>query len=266
MEMNDFYLLPGEKPLDRLAPDGGFCGIFRRFGCIGDSLSSGEFESLVGGTRTYHDLYDYSWGQYLARLCGSSALNFSRGGMTAKEYCQSFAEANGYWDPSLACPCYIVALGVNDLYGGQPVGSLADVDIENEENNADTFAGWYGRILTRLKRISPKARVFLVTLARESADGEDRAALKRAHAALLKEFAAKYPFTYVIDLLTYGPDYSDPTFRSAFYHYGHLNAAGYLFTAKLFAGYIDYYIRSDFASFAQVGLIGTEFYDETLDK
>ena len=33
-----------EKPLDTLVKDGGFCGIFRRIGCVGDSLSSGEYE------------------------------------------------------------------------------------------------------------------------------------------------------------------------------------------------------------------------------
>ena len=33
-----------EKPLDTLLHDGGFCGIFRSIVCIGDSLSSGEFE------------------------------------------------------------------------------------------------------------------------------------------------------------------------------------------------------------------------------
>ena len=38
---------PGEKPLDQLILNGGFCGIFRTIACIGDSLSSGEFESLI---------------------------------------------------------------------------------------------------------------------------------------------------------------------------------------------------------------------------
>ena len=37
-----------EKPLDTLVKDGGFCGIFRRIGCVGDSLSSGEYESIPG--------------------------------------------------------------------------------------------------------------------------------------------------------------------------------------------------------------------------
>ena len=31
-------------------------------GCIGDSLSSGEFESLdEAGNRGYHDMFEYSW-------------------------------------------------------------------------------------------------------------------------------------------------------------------------------------------------------------
>ena len=61
-----------EKPLERLLPDGGFCGIFRTIACIGDSLSSGEFESMnEEGKRGYHDYYEYSWGQYIARTIGS---------------------------------------------------------------------------------------------------------------------------------------------------------------------------------------------------
>ena len=54
----------GEKPLDKLVTNGGFCGIFRTIACIGDSLSSGEFESLNNdGQRGYHDYFEYSWGQ-----------------------------------------------------------------------------------------------------------------------------------------------------------------------------------------------------------
>ena len=79
--MNIYEYINGtenEKPLDRIVTDGGFCGIFRTIGCIGDSLSSGEFESLnADGTKGYHDFYDYSWGQYIGRACGSKVYNFS---------------------------------------------------------------------------------------------------------------------------------------------------------------------------------------------
>ena len=65
-----------DKPLDTLVTDGGYMGIFRKVAFIGDSLSSGEFESNVGDATTYHDLYDYSWGQFIARDAGLAAYNF----------------------------------------------------------------------------------------------------------------------------------------------------------------------------------------------
>ena len=74
--------------------------IFRRMAFIGDSLSSGEFETRdAEGKAHYHDLYEYSWGQFIARKNDLHAYNFSRGGMTAKEYVESFAEAQGFRDP-----------------------------------------------------------------------------------------------------------------------------------------------------------------------
>ena len=129
MKLKKFMALPSGDPLDELRPNGGFCGIFRTIGCIGDSLSSGEFESLdEEGNKGYHDEYEYSWGQYLARLTGSKVYNFSRGGMSAREYCESFAEANDFWNPDKLCQAYIIAMGVNDLMGQhQELGSLDDI-------------------------------------------------------------------------------------------------------------------------------------------
>lgn len=85
-----------EQPLDHYAADGGFCGILHTVGCIGDSFSSGEFQSQhESGKYGYHDMYEYSWGQFMARLCGIKVYNFSRGGMTAEWFCKSFTEETG---------------------------------------------------------------------------------------------------------------------------------------------------------------------------
>ena len=73
MDITKYYGNPDEKPLDIIKPDGGFFGIFRTVGCIGDSLSSGEMESLdENGNRGYHDYFEYSWGQYMARAAGNA--------------------------------------------------------------------------------------------------------------------------------------------------------------------------------------------------
>ena len=248
-----------EKPLDHIPMDGGMCAIFRTIGCIGDSLSSGEFESMNGeGKRGYHDFYEYSWGQYMARHCGLTAYNFSKGGMTAKEYWDSFANAKGFWDPTLLCQAYIIALGVNDLLNkGQEMGSVADICVEDYTKNADTFAGYYARIIQRLKSMQPHARFFLVTMPR---CGDSKVDKKQAHAALLHQMAELFDYTYVIDLYRDGPVY-DAEFKRRYYLGGHLNPAGYLLTARMFESYIDYYVRHNPEDFAQVPFIGKGYHN-----
>ena len=190
MDMRRYYANPGEQPLDCIKPDGGFTAIFRTIACIGDSLSSGEFESLTeDGQRGYHDLFEYSWGQYIARAAGCKVYNFSRGGMTASEYCDSFAAAMDFWNPAYASQAYIVALGVNDLMGqNQPLGTTADICAQDCEKNAKTFAGYYGRILQKYRAIEEKSRLFLMTMPRDAGDTPEQDAKKAAHAALLHEF------------------------------------------------------------------------------
>ena len=260
MNIKDYYFDPASRPLDRLLPDGGFCGIFRTIGCIGDSLSSGEFESMDGaGNRGYHDYFEYSWGQYIARMTGAKVYNFSRGGMTASEYCNSFAEANGFWDEKLLCQAYIIALGVNDVLNqNQPLGTTGDICPEDYTKNAPTFAGYYGRIISRLKSMQPKARFFLVTMPRGTDEVRNRKASEVTK--LLYEIAGLFEWTYVIDLEKEAPVY-DAEFYRNFFLGGHMNPAGYLLTAKMIATYIDYYVRKYPEDFTQVGFIGTPFHN-----
>ncbi|MBR6914881.1 MAG: SGNH/GDSL hydrolase family protein [Clostridia bacterium] len=247
---------PNEKPLDRLAPGGGFCGIFRSIGCVGDSLASGEFESkLDDGEGRNVDMFDYSWGQYIARDTGAVVRNFSRGGMTAKEYWNSFAEDMGYWDPALACQAYIIALGVNDLYYCKwEIGSTDDVHPDEPEKNADNFAGYYGKIISRLRSIQPRARFFLMSMPSEP-DGENE--MRRAARDLLDGMTKLYPRTYLLDFYEYFPEQTDE-FKRFFYTGTHLDPMGYLFTARCVESYIDWHIRRDPRAFAEVPFIGTD--------
>ena len=55
-----------EKPLDRLVDGYSHTSVFRTIAFVGDSLSSGEFETCDrDGNKAYHDLYEYSWGNIL---------------------------------------------------------------------------------------------------------------------------------------------------------------------------------------------------------
>ena len=251
-----------EKPLDKLDPTGGFTAIFRTIGCVGDSLSSGEFEATdpETGGKTYHDEFEYSGGQFLARMTGSKVWNFSRGGMKAKEYCDSFAEAKGFWGKDKLCDAYIIALGVNDitnaLAGGCEIGTADDIDPKNGENNPKTVLGYYGKIICRLRQNRPDAFFFPVTIPRDWRYTEKRGELQAKLNDGIRRLPDLFPRTYVLDLNRFAPAF-DETFVKHYQLGGHLNPMGYLLIARMVGSYIDYIIRHNTGDFKQVGFIGT---------
>lgn len=250
---------PNEKPLDRMVTDGGFCSIFRTIACIGDSLSSGEFESTKpDGTTGYHDMFEYSWGQFMARAAGCKVYNFSKGGMTAKEYLESFADRKGFWNEDLACQAYMLALGVNDLsnFDLDSIGTVNDA-LKGFDTNHETFAGYYGEIIRRYRKIQPRAKFFLITTLRDPSHSPERKEKGERHAELLREIAKETENTYVIDLMKYGPAYDDD-FHSKFCLGFHLNPMGYRFTADMIMSYVDYIVRHNLDDFKKTGFIGTD--------
>ena len=261
MNIRDYMKNERERPLDRIVDDGGFAALFRTFACVGDSLASGEFETRDGqGGRGFHDLFEHSWGQYMARAMGSKAYNFSRGGMTAKVYMESFAEEMDFWNPEKACQAYILALGVNDvsmaLREGWPLGSMDDVK-DDWRGNGKTFAGYYAAIIQRYKAISPDAKFFLLTMPVDPERPRERVPLEEEHARLIRAMAERFG-AYVIDLRRYAPVY-DREFKDSFYLNGHMNPCGYILTAKMLMSYMDYIIRHNMEDFSEAGLIGTPF-------
>lgn len=244
-----------EKPLETLVGGYSNTAIFRTIAFIGDSLSSGEFETVDdNGNRGYHDLYEYSWGQYIARKNGSVAYNFSRGGMTAKWYLDSFAEENGLWDKDKECQAYVIALGVNDIYNqNMKIGDAKDITATDFPEERP-FISYYAEIIRKYKEISPDAKFFLVTFPNEG-DRPDNAKTEGMIKALYA-LAEHFNNSYVINLYEYGPVY-DNEFREKYYLHGHMNPMGYIVTANLIDSYIDYIIRTNPTDFKNVGFIGT---------
>lgn len=254
MDWEKYFDDKDEKPLDRLVEGYSHTSIFRTMAFIGDSLSSGEFEIRLDGEATqYHDLYEYSWGQFIARKNGLKAYNFSRGGMSAGNYLKDFADDRGLWERAKACQAYVIAMGVNDLYGGNiELGTLDDIK-EDYRDNAKTFLGNYAAIVMRYKKISPDAKFFFVTFPKGKGENDEKT---DGMIRVLYDLAGYFDNSYVIDLNKYGPAYDDE-FRRRFYLNGHMNPQGYLFTAKLVDSYIDYIIRHNPEDFKYAGLIGT---------
>ncbi len=244
-----------EKPLDSFVESYSNTAIFEKIAFIGDSLSSGEFETFnKDGDRTYHDMFWYSWGQYIARKNGITAYNFSRGGMTAKEYIESFAEENGMWDKEKAADAYVIALGVNDIYNCKmEIGSVSDIDKDDYRKNKPTFVGYYAAIISRYKEINPDAKFFFVTFPKTEEHENDEETMGMIKA--LYDLSEYFDKSYVIDLYKYGP-YYDKEFKDNYYLHGHLSPTGYILTAKIIDSYIDYIIRHNPIDFKNVGFIG----------
>ena len=200
MNNKQFEIGAGEQPLDIIKETCGFAGIFKQIGVIGDSLASGEFESHdENGNIVYADKYEYSWPAVLERITGTKYNNYSRGGMTAREYVQSWADTNGFWQWNQA---YIIALGNNDSFVfGHPLGSVKDVNADCPQDNGDTFFGNMGKIVSKLKTIEPNARIFVVTpqLRGEACDNDIRYI-----ASELAKLCDMFEFTYLLDMTAHG--------------------------------------------------------------
>lgn len=257
MDWNKELYDANEKPLDRLIETYSNTAIFRTVAFIGDSLSSGEFETHgKDGVTGYHDMFEYSWGQYIARKNGLKAYNFSRGGMTARQYIQSFAQENGLWDPEKACQAYVIALGVNDILNeNREIGSLEDIDAEDCSKNKPTFIGYYAAIVSRYKQICPDAKFFFVTFPK--GDSPEQEVKAQGMVKALYDLAGYFDHSYVIDLYQYGPVH-DRKFKEKYYLYGHLNPSGYILTAKIIDSYIDYIVRHHPAEFKSTAFINTD--------
>lgn len=224
---------------------------FLKIGCIGDSLASGEsVYKKEDGSTGYADLYDHSWGQFLARRYGIKCVNFSAGGLSTRSW---LTHSRGW---SLAqqeenlCNAYIIGLGQNDIgkLGADYLGTIDDIDLDNYENNADTYYGNYGKIIQLVKTLQPRAKFFLLTDPLVTGFNE-----------AIIEIANKMPDCYLIDLTKYSDMYkSDGYFRKN-NRGGHYNSVAYNYMGKLIGEEISKYMYDNPDEFNQIEFIGTDY-------
>lgn len=247
--------MTNEKPLEHLVGGYSNTAIFRTMAFVGDSLSSGEFELVdADGTHRYYDMFEYSWGQFLARKNGLKGYNFSKGGMTAKRYIETFADKFDLWNKEKACQAYVIALGVNDLGQNMEIGGAEDITATEFEGERP-FISYYAEIVRRYKEISPDAKFFFVTIPRTETESMNEKRAKVADA--LYALAEHFDNAYVIDLFRDAPLF-DAEFRKGHFLWGHMNPMGYIYIANLVDSYIDYIVRTHPDEFKTVGFIGTD--------
>lgn len=141
---------------------------------------------------------------HIARKNGLKAYSFSRGGMTAKEYIESYAELNGLWDKEKACQAYVIALGVNDVYNrNMEIGSMEDINKDDYTKNNPTFAGYFAQIVSRYKEISPDAKFFFVTIHKD--EKREKTKLHKT-VQLMYDMAEYFENSYIDYIVRHNPD------------------------------------------------------------
>lgn len=223
-----------------------------KVGVVGDSLASGACVSNEDGTAHYRDIYEHSWGQFMARRYGLACVNLSRGGMTAADWLTDAERGLIYAQkPENLCNAYIIGLGVNDtILGTGYTGTAADINPTDPAQNANTFCGNYGKIISHLKAIQPKCKIFVLTL--PATDN-----VSKAYNEAIRAVAALYDGCYCIDLE--GDGFYRTGFISGAGRYGHYNSVAYNAMAGHLAGLIGGYIGGNPEEFGQLEFIGTDY-------
>lgn len=244
-----------ENPIEFIKESVGMTASLRTFAVIGDSLSSGAMDDPeYGNNADAVNYYDYSWMQYMARLCGAKkAYNFSRGGETTLSWWN--------WDGG-ATECakhhdvqaYYIALGVNDCDQTYDVGNFdTDVDLSDYTQNAETFIGMYAKIIQYIRTIKPNCYVFVVTIP-NNLIGNRLNSINDA----IRLMAQKFERCYLIDLAQYAPSYKSKSFTDVYYLNTHMSPMGYLYTAYMIANYTDWIIRKYPDEFKHLWAVGTD--------
>lgn len=266
------------NPLEQMLLIPGYGSIIRKWGFIGDSLSSGETQCYAPSATSatdyqYPDMYQYSWGQQFMRIIGADGYNFTNGGQDARGWCKGYGTKHdsdyiggaggGDWrhaklDENLK-DAYIISLGINDQAyidnGTYTLGNVADIisydGTDNDINSTSkplSFVRYYAGIIQRIKTVKPKAKIFCVTVI----------SLSDTYNAMneqIKAIVDKYSNCYLIDFAKFIPKGYDVV---GFRLNGHLSAMGYMYFAYMYNTYIDWIIKNNANDFRDIPLIGTD--------
>lgn len=190
----------------------------------------------------------------MAKMSGNIYYNFSKGGLTTKSWLTNEKGAALAFDGNHICEAYIIGLGVNDKgkLGTDYLGTIDDIDLNDYNNNADTYYGNYGKIIQKCKEQQPKAKFFLLT----NPLWGDTDVWQNA----IKEIANKIENCYLVDLTKYKSEYTDSNkIISISKRTGHYNAIAYEYMAEIISNEINNVMNNNLTEFLQIEFIGTDY-------
>ena len=189
---------------------------FLKLGVVGDSYASGEI--VLPPDNNFVDYYNLSWGQCIARRNGITCTNYSEAGLSTRSWLTS-EKGQTLLTSSAPDNLYLLALGINDAnnLGLDYLGSIEDIKSDYAQN-ADTFYGNYGKIISIIMAKSSTAKIVMLDLA-----NDDNSSLYNTYNTAIKEIANHFEIPCI-------HENDDAFFNSAFYKdksYGHPTATTY---------------------------------------
>lgn len=215
--------------------------MFQKFGVIGDSYASGV---VFSDNSTSYTKYECSWGQIIARDCGTQCTNYSEGGLSTRTWLTDTDHGLQFLLNSDPEDIYYLALGINDYYllGEDYLGTEAD--IEDEE--ADTFYGNYGKIIRAIQTHAPKAKLIMLTCSNTNE-------VPQMFNDAIIRIAIHFSIPYIIQA-------DDEYFQSREYTAmvgGHPTAVGYAGMAEAFKRLISDAVKDNYYYFWKMYAYGT---------
>ena len=134
--------------------------MFDHVGIVGDSFASGATYGVDGTRDGVH--YGVAWGRVLSKRNNIDVDIFAASGLSTKTWLE---HTNGLTSLLSTMPqdLYLLCLGINDnKTDADPIGTIADINDDDYTQNASTFCGHYGRIVSQILEHAPLAKILFV--------------------------------------------------------------------------------------------------------
>ena len=291
-----------EKPFDKGVIYGGAVSVFPNICVIGDSLSAG---CMVFGDATDNsddksgqtDMYNYSWGKFLAKDCHCNPYIIAQGGLAARTFfdddrkpsldnmnIEGALKEDGNPMPfheqltsgKYNSEAYFIALGHNDYNMWKSdtwnpeknnwsvyLGSPADINLADGVF-VKSFYGYYAKIIYTIKQQVPNAKIFVITMKQEGVKHDGGimgvGGFKDLNNAI-RYMATIFDNIYVLDMAKQRPEIPD-------WHYtnGHGNVLGYREYGAEIGTYVDWMINKSPTLFGYVQFINTPYANRIPDN
>ena len=214
---------------------------FATMGIIGDSLASGASNYPNGA----EDRPLYSWGKVIEREHGVDVSLFSFGGATTRSWLTNNRGLTAMQSADVL-DCYVIGLGVNDAYslGADYLGSISDIHVGDESQNADTYYGNLSKIIGAIKTKSPRAKVVCLT------DPKGISTIPASFNQAVRDVVELYANTYLIDLIE--DSFYNSTEFNVTWNGAHSTAVGYKLIAENIYNHISGLIRNNISEFLDI--------------